>query len=1391
MRTGRRRLRPLAGLVVGAVVSGLAVVGIAAPASAATGDVTGASLDWGFKDSWRSYVARFGGTATASGGATTSPAYGWSSGAGTFDVTTGAADVALAGTVAWSVPAHGISISLSDPEIVLDGDGTGELRFDYVDSTGASGTGVFATLTGAVPVLADGVATFTQVAAAAGPATAAVFTGSYPEGSALDPVSFALPYEEAPVQQSTTTTLGVSPSGSVEQGTDVELSATVSPAADGTVQFTDGGSPLGAPVSVSAGVATTTTGALAVGDHSLGAEFTPADPALFASSSASAVALTVTAPPTPAVGTTTSVALAPAAPVALGTATTATATVTAETGTATGSVEFFDVAAGTTDRVSLGTAAVEAGVATWTGTLGAGGHTVVAAYRPTVGFAGSEGTTTTNYGVVDTAEAASCVPASGAATLEGVSARWDYSAYSTEWVKSATGDITVDGQTFVLSDGVATVGSDCAVISFDGTLRVLAYPSFGGFWIDLTDPTLVIAADGTGTWSADVTTFEDSTPVHRVVSTLSGVAFPAFATAGTQSIALAFDGTTARGTWSANYSDAWSNAFVLDVPSSIRPFHYRSGETAGNLRKPPSPIELSWPALPASPTTTTLAVGPAAPVVQGTPTTLTATVAAERGTVTGSVEFVVTADGSSVPVSLGSAEVVDGVATLATSTLAPGGHVFTAAFTPAGAFLASTSAPTANYGIVDTTTPAACTVDAGSPSVEGVAASWDWSAYSAEWTKTASGESVVVDGDTFTFSDGVATYDQDCAIVQFDGSIRVTAYPAFGGFWVDLANPTLVVGADGAGLWTADVTTFESATPKRLVVDTVSLGGRPDFSASGEATATLDYDGTTASGTWKAGHDSAWANDFVVNVPSSLRAFYYASGSGRDADKVPSPIQLAWTVVPTPSDAGSLVWGFKQSWRSYVTGIAQGTITPSNGATTTSGGLFEFVQTDDGDFDPATGVGSLAYQGTVSFVSQAHGFDIAIADPIVTLDGTGTGRLSLLISTSDTAGTGDMTRVETATLTIPAGQPSGEPLTWTDLAAAFTDQLPSSFAQYAGQTADPVTFSYGAVVPPVIVPTVTLSSGEVKQGDQLVVTGTGFGSGAQVSATVHSDPVQLEPQTADAQGAVRFTWTVPADFATGAHTVEVVSAAGTASAQFTVTTAAVAPAVPAVASPAQQQCVAQEVTGATMSWGVKESFRTYITGPIAKGTISTSGVADNGSSYGWSGGSGAYNPSDSLGRVSYSGSVHFTGHGGQLDMTLANPRIQVTGPSSAVLIADISSKQLSGGTVSVSGTIATLSLSGGSSSTTSTSVSYSGVPATLTEYGASAFGGFYSGGAALDPVSFTWPLGADVPCDTTTDGKLASTGVDGADAMGALAAALALLVLGAGAVVIRRRRVRA
>jgi len=76
--------------------------------------------------------------------------------------------------------------------------------------------------------------------------------------------------------QNTTTTLAASPASPQPSGTNVNLTATVTPSgAVGSVQFKDGAANLGPAVSVTAGTATTSTNTLAVGSHNLSAVFTP------------------------------------------------------------------------------------------------------------------------------------------------------------------------------------------------------------------------------------------------------------------------------------------------------------------------------------------------------------------------------------------------------------------------------------------------------------------------------------------------------------------------------------------------------------------------------------------------------------------------------------------------------------------------------------------------------------------------------------------------------------------------------------------------------------------------------------------------------------------------------------------------------------------------------------------------------------------------------------------------------------------------------------------------------------------------------------------------------------------------------------------------------------
>jgi LPXTG-motif cell wall-anchored protein len=354
------------------------------------------------------------------------------------------------------------------------------------------------------------------------------------------------------------------------------------------------------------------------------------------------------------------------------------------------------------------------------------------------------------------------------------------------------------------------------------------------------------------------------------------------------------------------------------------------------------------------------------------------------------------------------------------------------------------------------------------------------------------------------------------------------------------------------------------------------------------------------------------------------------------------------------------------------------------------------------------------------------------------------------------------------TLTIPAGTLDATKRYQVATSAAhglsITDRSMDAFAPVtvAAPTAPFVGFPLGSNVQP---------------GQTLSIVGGGFAPGDVVTAVANSTPVTIGMATAPASGTVAFSWTVPADFAAGAHTVTL-SVGGTvvASAPFTVSAAAV---LPAVETPAVESCVAQSVTGASIQWGVKESFRSYITGPIAKGAISG----------GWGAGAGAYSPDTDRGRVSYTGAVHYTGHSGLLDMTLSNPRIQVNSATSASLILNVQSTDASGNAaVNASGIVfATLSLPAASES--SNRISWSNASATLTAAGAEAFAGFYQAGAALDPVSFSFPLGAEVPCDSTTTGDLAATG--GETSFDVMWLGAGLLALGALLVVARRRRLTA
>jgi len=179
--------------------------------------------------------------------------------------------------------------------------------------------------------------------------------------------------------------------------------------------------------------------------------------------------------------------------------------------------------------------------------------------------------------------------------------------------------------------------------------------------------------------------------------------------------------------------------------------------------------------------------------------------------------------------------------------------------------------------------------------------------------------------------------------------------------------------------------------------------------------------------------------------------------------------------------------------------------------------------------------------------------------------------------------------------------------------------------------------------------------------------------------------------------------------------------------------------------------VSDPTRAGSLSWGVVSSFRAYITGSIAKGSIQVSGGAtSSGGAFQFGQSNGSFDLATNTGSAGYSGAVRFTGHGGALDVTLANPQIQVTSATAGTLSATVN------GTPT---TLATLDLQSSARSTTGNSVTYRNAPVTFTAAGSEVFQGRYPTG---DPLTFTIGVAGAAPAGTA--GTVAQASGAGASA---------------------------
>ncbi|MFE4798823.1 HtaA domain-containing protein [Streptomyces sp. NPDC056708] len=463
---------------------------------------------------------------------------------------------------------------------------------------------------------------------------------------------------------------------------------------------------------------------------------------------------------------------------------------------------------------------------------------------------------------------------------------------------------------------------------------------------------------------------------------------------------------------------------------------------------------------------------------------------------------------------------------------------------------------------------------------------------------------------------------------------------------------------------------------------------------------------------------------------------------------------------------GTLEWGVKESFRKYLaSSFSGGKITVKDGATQARGnGVFTFVN-GKGTYDTATHGTDTAFEGGVHFYAHGGVLDITLSDVKLATTGTG-GAITVDVATPE----GTRNDVAFAALDLSAvkpGQGAGGAMVFKDIPATLTKAGSEAFnGQYKeGDALDPATLSVKAVSAPTTEPT--------------------------------------QKPTTEPTGK-------PTTKPTGKPTTEPTGKP--------TSTASPSPSATVTDKPAAAEQGA--IVDGTLDWGVKKSFRTYVTGPIAHGKVeTTAGAGASGDGYRFPDATGHFDADKQTLNADFDGKVRFLGHEESgaytLDLSLTGMKIQVNG-TKGTLIADVSTKDRETKKVSTyTGlAVADLKLPKGELAARDGVVTLSAVPATLTADGTKAFGGMYQAGEQLDALTVAVALDKDAALPGGTgsagstgpaggftatggdsvgggsvggSGSLAATGSD--VPAGALIAASGVVVAtGAGAVIAARRR---
>ncbi|MGW6600046.1 HtaA domain-containing protein [Streptomyces sp. NPDC055036] len=152
----------------------------------------------------------------------------------------------------------------------------------------------------------------------------------------------------------------------------------------------------------------------------------------------------------------------------------------------------------------------------------------------------------------------------------------------------------------------------------------------------------------------------------------------------------------------------------------------------------------------------------------------------------------------------------------------------------------------------------------------------------------------------------------------------------------------------------------------------------------------------------------------------------------------------------------------------------------------------------------------------------------------------------------------------------------------------------------------------------------------------------------------------------------------------------------------------------------------------TLDWGLKESFRDYVTG-MAAGTITTADGATQATGNGpftFTNGTGSYDPATHNVATDFDGGVLFSSKAHGFEIEVADVKLVTAGTGGAIE-ADVT---LNGATQNDI-ELAAIDLTGIRPETTGGRMVFKDIPATLTADGAKAFNGMYEEGTELDKAT--------------------------------------------------------